>query len=59
MLILLRLVERLAGLYIAWYWRHQSKSEFLSANRTQRGEASMKASVLFSPYLTEDFRHRE
>ncbi len=59
MLILLHLVERLTGLYIAWYWRHQSKTEFLSANRTQKGEASIKASVLFSAYLTQGFYHRE
>lgn len=26
------------GLYIAWRFRHQSKSEFLSSNRTQKGQ---------------------
>lgn len=26
------------GLYVAWRFRHQSKSEFLSSNRTQKGQ---------------------
>ncbi len=25
-------------MYVAWYWRHQSKSEFLAAIRTQKGQ---------------------
>lgn len=29
---------RLTGVYIAWNWRHQSKTEFLAANRTQKGQ---------------------
>lgn len=33
----LRLNCRLTGLYIAWHWRKQSKLEFLSSNRTQKG----------------------
>lgn len=28
---------RVSGLYVAWHWRYQSKSEFLAANRTQKG----------------------
>jgi hypothetical protein len=27
------------GLYVAWRWRHQSKSEFLASNRTQKGKS--------------------
>ncbi len=26
-----------SGIWISWIWRHQSKSEFLAANRTQTG----------------------
>ena len=29
---------RVSGLYIAWSWRYQSKSQFLATNRTQKGQ---------------------
>jgi hypothetical protein len=36
-----RLCSSVVGLYIAWRWRHQSKSDFLASNRTQKGETSI------------------
>ena len=30
--------RRVLGLYVAWSWRRQTKSEFLAANRTQKGQ---------------------
>lgn len=38
--VLLLTSARVTGLYIAWRWRHQSKSEFLASNRTQKGQTS-------------------
>ena len=32
---------RITGLYIAWRLRHQTKAEFLSSNRTQKGQLSI------------------
>lgn len=34
--------RRVSGLYVAWYWRHQSKSEFLATNRTQKGQTQRR-----------------
>lgn len=33
----LNLENRVFGLFVAWRLRHQSKLEFLSSNRTQKG----------------------
>ena len=29
---------RFTGLCVAWFWRHQSKAEFIASNRTQKGQ---------------------
>jgi hypothetical protein len=34
------------GLFIAWRLRHQSKGEWLSANRTQKGKVQRHATTL-------------
>lgn len=36
-MLLTAFVTRIFGLAIAWRLRHQSKGEWLSANRTQKG----------------------
>jgi hypothetical protein len=49
-------LRRVFGLYVAWRWRHQSKSEFLASNRTQKGKsfacAKHKTSLQIPPSYT-------
>ncbi len=44
-------VTSVTGLYIAWRWRHQTKGQFLSSNRTQSGQdlTSAIAHPFYSP----------
>jgi hypothetical protein len=37
----------LSGLYVAWLFRHQSKGEWLSSNRTQKGQNTSSDANLF------------
>lgn len=43
--------HRVTGCYIAYRWRHQSKSEFLASNRTQKGQTCKAAVVADWPLL--------
>ena len=52
--------RRVSGLYVAWHWRRQSKSEFLAANRTQKGQTQqlvVDAAATSLTLPTELFKH--
>lgn len=48
--------SRMAGLFIAWRLRHQSKGEYLASLRTQKGQhLQSEMGVKFSPSVGEYF----